>query len=373
MKPGMQCLLNLLRGENFDRTIDDAEWEAVLALAEEEHVLAWAAAHLRLRESSLTPALADRLEQIERDAAIAAFYWNSELKGVLHALGERGILVTPLKGPFLAERLYGSIALRASRDLDLLVCSADLARAEAILTAIGFRPGARDDYHRPWHRETTTVELHHDVENPLAFDFDVESALLRARHADFQGEPCWQLAPEDELLFLCLHAARHRFEKLSLVVDLQLAFERFPVSASGWQPRPEVAGLKSLLVIGLAMVRRLRPDTRATIDDSLCAGETERLEDLADRLWNRLLTELREPLDWRDVHAFFLEIERPGWPRLRRRMRHLRILLGRAIAPDYAFAAQFGLRRAWQVHMLRPARLLGEAIRPARRKRSRSA
>ena len=51
-------------------------------------------------------------------------------------------------------------------------------------------PGAADDYHRPWHRATTTVELHHDVENPLAFDFHVEGSLTQcsARHASM-GSP----------------------------------------------------------------------------------------------------------------------------------------------------------------------------------------
>ena len=129
--------------------------------------------------------------------------------------------------------------------------------------------------------------------------------------------------------------------------------------------------MEILLVLGLAMARCLRPNTHAATDFSMGVKDTERLEQLSNRLWNRLLTEPREPLDWRGAHAFFLEIERPGWPRLRRRVRHLRILLSRVIGPDYAFAARFGLRREWQVHMLRPARLLCEAIRPTRRKMSR--
>ena len=40
MRPGMTCLLEVLRGESITHTIDEAEWETALALAEEEHVLA---------------------------------------------------------------------------------------------------------------------------------------------------------------------------------------------------------------------------------------------------------------------------------------------------------------------------------------------
>jgi hypothetical protein len=86
------------------------------------------------------------------------------------------------------------------------------------------------------------------------------------------------------------------------------------------------------------------------------------LDSLADRLWHRLLTQPSEPLDWRSLHSFYLEIELPGH-RLRRRLRHLQILLDRVIQPDYEFAARFGCHRVWQVRLFRPLRLLRDAIR----------
>jgi len=363
MRPGMQCLLELLRGQALDRTIDEAEWDAALTLAAEERVLPWTAARLRSRQVALTPGIQGRLEKIERDAAIGAFCRSSELKGVLAAFDRSSIRILLLKGPSLAERLYGETALRFSRDLDLLVSKADLTRAESILTAVGFVPDAYpDDYHRRWHREAAVVELHHEVENPLAFDFDVESAIRRAHPAVFQGQPYWHLAPEDELLFLCLHAVRHCFQRLSLILDLQLAFEKLAGNADGWHPRPGVDGLSGLLTLGLAMVRRLQPEMTAVFEVQGSREQTMHLERLADRLWDRLLTQPAEPLDWRAVHSFYLEIEIPGWHRLHRQYRHLQILAGRVIEPDYTFAAQLGLHQAWQARMLRPLRLLSELI-----------
>jgi hypothetical protein len=357
----MACLLDILRGQSAADTICESDWAATLMLAEEEHVLPWAAARLCARQAPIAPALSDRVDQVERDAAISAFYWSSELKGVLRAFGHSNVRTVPLKGPFLAERLYGNAALRVSRDLDLLVCKGELPRAEFILTEIGFTPGTPDDYHRPWRRQTTTVELHHDVENQHAFDFHVEGALQRARRAAFQGERCWQLAPEDELLFLCLHAARHRFERLSLLVDLQLAFQKLPATTD-LRLHPEVASLDNLLTLGRAMVRRLESDSADVGNGRDITSQHQHLEELADRLWQRLMTHPGEPLDWRAAHAFFLEIELPGWPRLRRRYRHLQILASRIIEPDYAFAAHFRMHRSWQVRMLRPLRLLSDLL-----------
>ena len=361
----MQCLLELLRGEPSGRVIDDAEWEAALALAEVEHVLPWAAARLRSRQASLSPSISQHLKQVEREAAIAAFYWSAELQGVLRAFAEAGaepVPVVPLKGPFLAERLYGTTALRVSYDLDLLVSKPDLARAGAVIRAIGFASGTPDDYHCQWYRRGTTVELHHDVENPLAFDFHPESALRRARPAEFQGQPCRQLAADDELLYLCLHGARHRFERLSLIVDLQLAFQKLAGDGGVLQLRPEVAGLSSLLVLGLAMAHRLQPDLAVTFRFPTNPAHAQHLPELADRLWQQLLAAPGEPPDWRALHAFYLEIELPGRPRLGRRVRHLLILLGRVIEPDYIFAADLGFHRPWQVRLLRPLRLFKKFI-----------
>jgi glycine/D-amino acid oxidase-like deaminating enzyme len=121
--------------------------------------------------------------------------------------------------------------------------------------------------------------------------------------------------------------------------------------------------LASLLTLGLAMARRLQPDLTLTLQPPTAPARTRHLEDLADRLWNRLLTEPGQPPDWRALHVFYLEMELPGWPRLGRRLRHLRILLGRVIEPDYAFAAGLGFHRTWQVRMLRPLRLLSKLTR----------
>jgi hypothetical protein len=358
MRPGMQCLLELLRGCGFARAYDQQELQAALALAEEEHVLPWAAAQLRARADTLPPAIRERVAEVERAAAIEGFFWSAELKSVLHAFAERGIPVVPLKGPSLAGRVYGNAALRPSRDLDLLVARADWARAEAALEGMGFVAGETDDHHRPWSRQTTKLELHFDAENPLAFDFRVAGALERARPAEFHSEPCRLLAPEDELLYLCLHAARHRYERLSFALDLRLAFEK--LATEEWQPRAEVAELSGLIALGLAMARKLEPHLRVGASFEATKSEQQHLDRLAGRLWQRLRTEPFAKRDWGAVHAFYLELEPTRWRRVKRRLRHARILWSRTIDRDRTFAARLGLRREWQVRALRPLRLIVE-------------
>ena len=111
------------------------------------------------------------------------------------------------------------------------------------------------------------------------------------------------------------------------------------------------------------MARKLQLDLRVGVSFEVAKSEQQHLERLAERLWRRLMNRQGEPLDWRAAHAFYVEMEPTAMRRMRRRARHACILWARTIDRDREFAARFGLRREWQVRMLRPMRLLVEHTR----------
>jgi len=359
MRPGMQSLLDLLCGQTGMRDVSEQEWMHVLDLAQQENVLPWTTASLRSVVPRSMPLLAERRNATDRNSRISTFLWTSTLRGTLADFHHRGIPVISLKGPWLAERLYGDASLRSCCDLDLLVHRSDIAVAEDLLHELGFLPsGRRDDYARPFRRGSIKVELHHDVENPLAFDFDVEAAWKRARPAEFQGVTAWLLAPSDELLFLCLHGTRHRFERLSHILDLAFAFRNLPVPPRSLRtPKSE-----NILALSLMMANRLDPSLE--IPDDICDRLEDRrsLDRLAGQLWREKMLHPAPILDWRMKHNFYLAVETRGWNRFLRHFRHLRILLTRLIDDDFAFAERFNLRRTWQAWLLRPIRLLLGAL-----------
>ncbi|HZZ38463.1 MAG TPA: nucleotidyltransferase family protein [Acidobacteriaceae bacterium] len=352
----MQPLLTLLRGESLDG-ISSAEWMPALDLADRENILPWTAACLSAA-GPWSEQLTDRLREIRRNAQISAFLWNSTLKSTLADFHRRGILVIPLKGPWLAERLYGDAALRNYSDLDLLVRRSDISRAEGLLNQLGFLPASRrGDYERTWRRGSITIELHHDVENPLSFDFRIDEVWQRAQPAEFHGVPAWLLAPCDEQLFLCLHSARHRFERLSHILDVVFAFRSWPeMPAHALRTRDA----DHLLALGARMAARLDPRLAVPDPPSLQQRDRAVLDVLAGRLWQERLLAPVPRLDWRAKCQFFIALESRPWNRLLTRLRHLRILLTRLIDADFAFAARFHLHRTWQVWLLRPIRLLSK-------------
>lgn len=354
MRAGMPALLALLRGESTC-AISSSEWLAALALAEQEYILPWTAACLSAAGPS-DSLLVERLHEIRRAAQISAFLWASALKATLAEFHRRHIPVVSLKGPWLGERLYGNADLRSYADLDLLVRRSDIPNAEALLGEIGFLPaGRRDDYQRPWLRGSTAIELHHDVENPLAFDFHIDQVWQRAQPADFHGVPAWLLAPADERLFLCLHSVRHRFERFSHILDLVFAFRSWPENPASSAQDPAA---DHVLAIGARLAIRLDPRLAIADPSSLRPRDRAALDALADQVWQERLHAPSPPIDWRAKHRFLLAIETRSWQRPLTRLRHLRILATRLIDADFAFAARFHMHRNWQVWLLRPIRLL---------------
>jgi hypothetical protein len=115
------------------------------------------------------------------------------------------------------------------------------------------------------------------------------------------------------------------------------------------------------------MAAHLDPELPVLQAMRLSTTDRGRLEQLAEELWQELMAAPPKTLDWATQHRFYLEVENPGWNRVRRRLRHQRILLTRLMHDDFVFAERFNLHRNWQVRLLRPVRLLIKTLKPSPR------
>ncbi|MGE0708473.1 MAG: nucleotidyltransferase family protein [Planctomycetota bacterium] len=150
------------------------------------------------------------------------------LDEALAALGAAGVRAAALKGPALAARLYPEPWARSSHDLDLLVDAAGLEPALAALGELGYaveegpheRYARRHHHHLHLHREgAPLLELHFRAFTGCGITLAAEPLLDRARPGPWGARV---LAPEDELLYLSLHAAGHLYERLGWLYDLAL-------------------------------------------------------------------------------------------------------------------------------------------------------
>ena len=238
-------------------TADD--WERVSTLAAYQDV--GPVLHRRLGRQGLMPgAPAARLRDALRASAARNLLLFADLGKILRAAQSGGIPVIPLKGAFLAEAVYGDIALRPMADLDLLVKPADLTRAVETLRQLGyesdqpFDPVAQQAGFQdmpPMRRPGgAMVELHWTLVTPLCgarIDKDeLQGIWERSAPATIAGAPSRMLSPEDLLLHLCMHASvHHRFADVGLksFVDMaevarhyegSLDWEAFAERANRW-------------------------------------------------------------------------------------------------------------------------------------------
>lgn len=146
-------------------------------------------------------------------------------------LARRGIDAVALKGVLLAERLYPRPSARVTTDIDLLVREDDLARAHEAVTAVGYS-GFDDENERRFRREHHHLHYVHAAAPPLELHFHAykgfgsvlpaEPVIARRARATASLEAIGVPSCADEIVYLGVHAAAHRFIRLGWLFDLKL-------------------------------------------------------------------------------------------------------------------------------------------------------
>jgi len=238
------------------------QWQALAAMANHQQVAPLLYYHCKQRQAeiALPPAI---------QAALAARYFHTagrnlllwqELCTILAECHQQGIAVLVLKGAALLGTVYPHKALRQMADLDLLLPEGAVGAVVDLLLARGYRAKSQlgteilDHFtilhHLPpfIHPESNLcVELHLTVAPPNRFySMDVAELWAAAQPLPSAGEAALTLAPEDLLLYTCMHATyRHLFElgaRFLCDVDAivrhyqsELDWERLVARAKAWQ------------------------------------------------------------------------------------------------------------------------------------------
>jgi len=214
-------------------------WSEFLRLAEHHGVLPLAARNLSEHARGLPPEIEQALRTAYEANLRRSLWFSAELSRIMQHFEGAQLRAVPYKGPVLAQALYGDLGLRSFSDLDFLVCPADFERAKQSLAEIGYRPAMEvpPSVERLWLR--TGYERSFDgaagkylVELQWALlphfygvdlnsnDLGVEDLLARAGRTVVGGYEVPCLSPEDSLLVLCLHAAKHLWMRLIWLADI---------------------------------------------------------------------------------------------------------------------------------------------------------
>lgn len=218
----------------------------------------------------IEPDLAMRLEA----RAIARELDHEAHLAMLHRIDE--LLTAPaiaLKGPLFAERYYARPSSRGTSDIDLLVAEDDVDRTIDSLAQLGYvvfdSPekvawALREHHHVALTRAgAPDLELHFHAYQ--GFGVTLRTEALAADSVALPGFHTLRVpAPEDELVYLAVHAAAHRFGRLAWLHDLRLLVEAMsPEAVEAAATRARARGLaRPLSLAGELLVDVLGVDAR---------------------------------------------------------------------------------------------------------------
>ena len=206
------------------------DWDSLTTLAERNGLSGILWRELQRAGASPPASATRRFEEFVTLQRLRQPRLEKSLQEAIGAIANAGVPCALLKGPFLGARLYGDAALRPSVDLDLLVAAADVDLAIAALGDEGWRVQrpASARWHRRHHHHlhlcrpgAPDVELHFRALVGFGGTLPAEDLLGRTSSSEFLGRPVRLLAPEDEALYLAVHAAGHGLARLLWLVDLK--------------------------------------------------------------------------------------------------------------------------------------------------------
>lgn len=219
------------------------DWERLRREAVRHGVSPLLLPYLRRAPGHAVPeGLLHALREEGRDESRLGLRLSTQLLRILTHFTEAGIPILPYKGPVLAVEAYGQLGLRPFVDLDFLVHSRDLERARQALVQLGFEafPHLSPARSRAFYAaececwfdlpdKSAPVEVHWAVrERVFSFPMDLEGVFRRARTVQLCGASVPSVAPEDLLLILCIHGAKHAWSKLKWLLDLDRILAAHP-------------------------------------------------------------------------------------------------------------------------------------------------
>ena len=250
--------------------LHSVDWPRLLALAEDHGVIGHLAAAMSdIGPAATPPGIKLKLLEMQRSQNFLTLRLTAELFRVLELFVAKNIPVLVVKGPVLAMQAYGDPATRSYGDLDLLVRQRDVRSATEAMLASGYQAAvplsAIDAGKIPGQYLFTKadssllVELHSDFTlRYFPRRLPIEDFFARQICVRVDAHEVPSVSVEDQLVLICVHGAKHFWDRLSWIADVAALVTR--QTAINWDRAWESAKAvraKHLLNAGLRLAADL--------------------------------------------------------------------------------------------------------------------
>ncbi len=251
------------------------DWEGVQRKARHHRVLPLFFRALEdLLGPQCPPPMREQSREHRRGVRIQNTFVVQELGRIHRRFEEAGLPLLAMKGPVLAQALYGDIALRQSVDADVAIPGDQFADADRLLRELGYEyapkrkgmSGGRATLSRyldgQWEftrGRTFTLDVHTRLMPPgYSFSSDFHTFWKRARPVRLADDAVVQgFSPEDRLLVLVHHGIKNQWRALRHVADVAATVQREDIDWNGVGDRAEAMNATRALGLGLRMAHDL--------------------------------------------------------------------------------------------------------------------
>jgi len=345
-------------------------WDVLVQAALRHGVVAPLYTRLKTLAPDLVPAsILDTLRGFTISQLGRNLRLTSELLKIVKLLAGNDVRAVAYKGPVLGQIAYGSPALRSFVDLDILVHRSDFLKCATLLNAAGYnaREGGAEGLSSLMHSKKRkdaafirsdigcVIELHWALFPQIrGIPLSEESVWQRCEEITLSDQKILSLAPEDLVVYLCIHGAKHCWEKLKWICDIAaLLHTHSDLDWSRITSEAERLHAGRMVSLGLLLAHEL---LGAELPDEVwqyAAGE-EKVRILAKRVQEWLSdTENDGRRERREGMIFWLEVRERRWDAYA-------FLVNRALSPRDIDKDLLTLPRPlyFLYYVLRPVRLI---------------
>ena len=208
------------------------DWRVLLRDAESHGVMPLLAERvLNLDAVLVPPDIRDRLRESRRAFTACSLQMTAELFCLLERFAAVGIETLVTKGPALSVRCFGDPGMRQYSDLDLVIREKDIRRATQAMLDLGYQPRvplcAIDATKIPgeyaFQKPGTQLLVEFHTERTFRYHprpLRIEKVFERRASITIDDRDVPALSLEDELVLICVHGAKHFWERLMWIADV---------------------------------------------------------------------------------------------------------------------------------------------------------
>jgi hypothetical protein len=219
-------------------------------------------------------------------------FLTGELLKILNWFASAGISAIPIKGATLAVCAYQNLGLRQFHDIDILVHPEDAIAARDILIDQGYEntykftrqqeiarlksPYCKDNNY--YHKDIGIyIDFHWQLlQKYLSFPLNYQQLWQRHNYISLAGKTVLNLAPEDNILYLCVHGARDRWNRLQLISDITAVINTNP--QLNWDvviKQSQKLGCRKRFLLGMILAQDLLGVNLPEAIKTYCKSESE--------------------------------------------------------------------------------------------------